>query len=43
MPEPTDVDGVCRFIGFVPYLSKFLTGLCDICEPLRQLTPQGVE
>lgn len=31
MPDPTDVKGVLRFIGFVNYLSKFLPGLSDIC------------
>lgn len=38
MPKPTDVAGVQRFIGFVNYLSKFLPGLSDACEPLRKLT-----
>ena len=38
MPNPTDVAGVRRFLGFVNYLSKFLTSLSDICEPLRKLT-----
>lgn len=43
MPEPTNVAGVRRFIGFVTYLSKFLIGLSDICEPLRKLTRQDVD
>ncbi|XP_014673255.1 PREDICTED: uncharacterized protein LOC106813592 [Priapulus caudatus] len=43
MPEPTDVAGVRRFIGFVTYLSKFLPGLSDQCEPLRKLTQQDME
>ena len=38
MPNPTDVAGVRRFLGFVNFLSKFLPSLSDICEPLRQLT-----
>ena len=40
MPEPTDVAGVRRFIGFVNYLSKFVPSLSDKCEPLRKLTLQ---
>ena len=43
MPEPNDVAGVRCFIGFVTFLSKFLTGLSDICEPLRKLTRQDVD
>ncbi|XP_063962569.1 uncharacterized protein K02A2.6-like [Lytechinus pictus] len=42
MPNPTDVAGVQRFIGFVNYLSKFLPGLSDLCEPLRKLTQKDV-
>ncbi|XP_061170331.1 uncharacterized protein K02A2.6-like [Saccostrea echinata] len=38
MPNPTDVAGLRRFLGFVNYLSKFLPSLSDICEPLRKLT-----
>lgn len=29
MPTPTDVSGVRRFVGFVPYFSKFLPRLSD--------------
>lgn len=36
MPNPTDVAGVRRFIGFVTYLAKFLPKLSNICEPLRK-------
>ena len=43
MPEPTDVTGVRRFIGFVNYMSKFVPGLSDLCEPLRKLTLQDSE
>lgn len=38
MPNPSDVAGVRRFLGFVNYLSKFLPSLIDIYEPLRKLT-----
>ena len=38
MPNPSDVAGVRRFLGFANYLSKFLPSLSDICEPLRKLT-----
>ena len=41
MPQPTDVKGVQRLIGFVNYLQKFLPNLSDLCEPLRQLTVKG--
>ncbi|XP_060070555.1 uncharacterized protein K02A2.6-like [Ylistrum balloti] len=43
MPDPTDIAGVRRFIGFVNYLSKFMPGLSDKCEPLRKLTVQDAE
>ena len=43
MPNPKDVAGVRRFIGFVTYLSKFLPRLSDICEPLRKLTQKDIE
>lgn len=43
MPNPTNVKGVQRFIGCVNYLSKFLPGLSDKCEPLRKLTQKDVE
>ena len=42
MPNPTDVAGVRRFLGFVNYLSKFLPSLSDLCEPLRKLTLKDV-
>ncbi|XP_064638291.1 uncharacterized protein LOC135494308 [Lineus longissimus] len=38
MPKPTDVAGVQRLIGMINYLSRFLKGLSDACEPLRELT-----
>ena len=43
MPKPVDVQGVQRLIGMTNYLSKFLKGLSDRCEPLRQLTKQENE
>ena len=36
MPSPTDVTGVQRLNGFVNYLAKFLPGLSDVMEPIRQ-------
>jgi len=42
MQSPTDVEGVQRLNGFVNYLAKFLPGLSDVMEPIRQLTRQGV-
>ena len=38
MPNPEDVAGVGRFLGFGNYLRKFLPSLSDKCEPLRKLT-----
>lgn len=43
MPAPTDKEGVCRFLGFVTYLSKFIPNLSEIDAPLRQLTKGDVE
>ena len=42
MPCPTDVSGVQRLNGFVNYLAKFLPGLSDVMEPIRQLTKMDV-
>ncbi|XP_061190306.1 uncharacterized protein LOC133198195 [Saccostrea echinata] len=36
IPNPENVAGVRRFLGFVNYLSKFLPSLSDLCEPLRK-------
>ena len=38
MKRPADVPAVQRFIGLAKYLSKFLQGLSEMCEPLRRLT-----
>ena len=38
MPSPIDVTGVQRLNGCVNYLAKFLPGLSDVMEPIRQLT-----
>ena len=43
MPELTNVNDVQRFIGFVNYLSRFLSKFSDICEPLRKLTDKNAE
>ena len=43
MEKPQDVTGVQRLIGPVKYLSKFLSNLSQICEPIRRLTHKGVE
>ena len=42
MPSPTDVTGVQRLKGLVNYLAKFLLGLSDVMEPIRQLTRKNV-
>ena len=43
MEKPQDVTGVQRLIGLVKYLSKFLSNLSQICEPIRRLTHKDVE
>ena len=35
MQKPTDVHEVQRIQGLVNYLSRFLSNLTDLCEPLR--------
>ena len=42
MPPPEDTKGVQRLNGFVNYLAKFLPGLSDVMEPIRQLTKKDV-
>lgn len=41
MKEPKNVIELQRYLGFVNYLSKYLTNLATIAEPLRQLTRQN--
>ena len=43
MERPRDVAAVRRLVGLVNYLSKFLSKLLELCEPLRRLTHKGVE
>ena len=43
MERPSDVAAVRRLVGLVNYLSKFLSKLSELCEPLRRLTRKGVE
>ena len=38
LPIPTDKKGVQRLLGSVTYLSRFLSRLSDVAEPLRRLT-----
>ncbi|KAK3746315.1 hypothetical protein QZH41_006887 [Actinostola sp. cb2023] len=38
MMRPEDVPVVHRLIGMVKYLSKFLSDLSQMCEPIRKLT-----
>ncbi|KAK3772387.1 hypothetical protein RRG08_031411 [Elysia crispata] len=37
MPKPRDKESLCRFLGFVTYLGKFITNLSQKDQPLRQL------
>lgn len=43
MKRPSDVAAVPRLVDLVNYLSKFLSKLSELCEPLRRLTHKGVE
>ena len=36
-PEPTDVQGVGRFLGMANHLMKFLPNLAETTKPLRDL------
>ena len=38
-----DVQGVQRLIDMVKYLSKFLSNLSELCQPLRKLTHKDAE
>ena len=40
---PVDFQGAQRFIGMVKYLSKFLSSLSELCQPLRKLTHKDAE
>ena len=42
MKKPDDVAAVQRLMGMVKYLSKFLSDLSQICEPIRCLTHKDV-
>ncbi len=42
MPAPTNVKEVQRLVGFVNYLGKFLPGLSETLEPIRQLTKTDI-
>ena len=41
--DPTDVHSLCRFLGMVNYLAKFLPCLSDETEVLRKLTERDAE
>ena len=43
MPPPKDVAGVRRFLGMTNYFAKYLDGLSEMSESLRQLTSNNVE
>ena len=43
METPVDVQGVQRLISMVKYLSKFLSNLSELCQPLRKLTYKDAE
>lgn len=43
MPEPTDLNGVQRFLGMTKYLAKFLPELSHETQPIRKLTHKDAE
>ena len=43
MKPPTDVQGVQRLIGMVKYLSKFLSNLSQLCQPLQKFKHRAIE
>ena len=43
MPEPTDLNGVQRFLGMIKYLDKFLPDLSHDTEQIRRLTHKDTE
>lgn len=43
METPVDVQGVQHLIGMVKYLSKFLSNLSELCQPLCKLTHKDAE
>ena len=43
MKKPDDVAAVQRLMSKVKYLSKFLSDLSRICEPIRRLTHKDVQ
>ena len=43
IPKLTDVTAVRRFVGFVQYLAKFMSGLASELRPFTQLLHQDAE
>ena len=43
MPNPKSKEDVQRFLGFVQYIGKFIPGLSDVDNPLRDLTRKDSE
>ena len=43
MPSPEDKPALLRFLGMVNYMSKFITNLADLTQPLRELLHKDVE
>jgi hypothetical protein len=42
LEKPDSVESMCRLLGFVSYLARFLPKLSDVLEPLRHLTVKDV-
>lgn len=43
MPSPTDAPGVRRLCALVQYMTKFLSDLSAVLEPIHALTRKGAE
>lgn len=43
MPIPTDAPGVRRLCALVQYMTKFLSDLSAVLEPIHALTRKGAE
>ena len=43
MAAPTNVKGVCRFLGFTGFYRRFVPGYSEIAKPLAKLTRKNCQ
>ena len=43
MPTPESKEDIRKFLGFVQYLSRFITELSKVDAPLREVTRKDVD